>query len=184
MESIEFNPFIRFLYEKQECSLKNFFKYTSYKRKLKKFKKTIYNGSPTFETLWHMAELIKYAERVFLYDNRLESNNYIGLYSSKNYKSGENGFKITRSEFSKDCDITVKLDEKKFTVAVAIEPHKGENNTRVLWFKNNSWMYESDDTAENEVLLDMAIDIINTCILKLFDFCYYMRLRKRYNESE
>ena len=45
-------------------------------------------------------------------------------------------------------------------------------------------MYESDDTAENEILLDMAIDIVNTCIFKLFDFCYYMRLRKRYNEEE
>ena len=184
MELLEFNPFVRFLYEKPEYTLKNFFKYHSYKRKLNKFKKTVYNGSPSFQTLWQMADFIKFAERAFLYDNTLDSKNYIGLYSSKNYKSNENGFRVINSDFSKDCNITIKLDEKKSTVAVAIEPHNGENNTRVLWFKNNLWMYESDDTAENEILLDMAIDIVNTCIFKLFDFCYYMRLRKRYNEEE
>ena len=179
----EFNPFIRLIYEKEEKKITNLFKYLSHKRKLNKFKKTIYNGSPSFETLWQMSEFIKFAETAFLYDNSLESDNYIGLYSSRNYKHDENGFKIINSEFSRDCDITVKLDNKKSTVALAIEPHKNrEGNTKVLWFKNNSWMYESDETVKNEILLDMSIDIINSCILELFGFCYYMRLRRRYYE--
>lgn len=181
----EFNPFIRFIYEKEEKKFGNIIKYLFHISKLKKFKKTIYRGSPSFETLWQMAEFIKFAEIAFLYDNSLDSDNYIGLFSSKNYKKDENGFKIINSEFSKDCDITIKLDNKKSTVALAIEPHKNrDTNTKVLWFKNNQWMYENEDILENEILLDMSIDIINTCILELFGFCYYMRYRKRYKEKD
>ena len=177
------NRFIAMIYEKQEFSWKNFFKYHKHIRQLRKFKNMIYKGSPDFWTLWEMSDFIKFAEDAFFYDNSL-SNSHIGLYSSRNYKPNENGFKITNSPYSDKCNIIVKLSNINDSQKVTVEVDRlvGSNTKSILQFKNNQWIKESDNTDVNEIILDNVIDIINTCILQLFNFCYNNRFLKRYDE--
>lgn len=176
------NIFVDFIYRKQEKN--NIFKYLIYKSKLKKFKAKIYNSSPDFDILWQMSDFIKFAEDAFMYPNTQNEykGRYISLYSSRLYKSNENGFKVINQNlsFENKGDITVKLNKDKKTVAVALTTT--ESNDRVLWFKDNNWMYKTDNTPENQILLDMIIDMINTEVLTLFDECYDMRLERRYVE--
>ena len=97
------NLFINTIYDKTKLSLKTLFKYLKHNKQKKKLIKTIREGSPSFGLLWKMADFIKYAEELFFYDNSTK-NTEIGLYSSRGYTYGCNGFKINAT----DCFITIK----------------------------------------------------------------------------
>lgn len=172
------NPFIRLLYQKENIKSKNLFKRLSYIKKLNKFKKSTYYSSPSLDMLWHMADFIKFAEDAFLYNNSID-NKEIGLYSSRKYKSWENGFKLQNDDFN----IILKINKKDSTIGIVITDNTQDPKEKVLWFKDNDWMYGSDITIENEILLDMVIDKINYCIFLLFDDCYYKRLRREYYDD-
>ena len=82
------NMFIDIIYDKME-SRSIFSKWFNY-LKMRRFKKTLSTCSPSFHVIWQIADFIKYAERLFFYENSIKNS----LYSSNSYSDGENGFKI------------------------------------------------------------------------------------------
>lgn len=162
------NVFIEEIYKKKKLSLFGLFGYLRHKSKLKKFKKKINNGSPGFNLLWDLSEFIKIAEAIFFYDNSVR-NTDIGLYSSKNYQSGTNGFRL----FSNDCNITIKLFSSSKSLALEVDRIKGEKQKTIINFKDEQW--EEDPTLYDEMLLEQVIKLINERALKLFDYCYALR---------
>ena len=162
------NIFMNLIYKKTTFSLFHLIKYFSHKRELKKFKKTLMNGSPSFGLLWKMADFIKIAEIVFFYDNSLK-NSTLGLYSSKGYIPGENGFKIN----SEDCLLVIKLYSDSQRVVLEVDRTKGECMKSHLSFINEEW--EGDPTIYDEMLLEQLIKLINSKIIALFKYCYDLR---------
>lgn len=181
------NEFIYIIYNKVPLSFKTVFKYLRNKSQYKKFKKKIYNCSPDFDLLWEMADFIKIAENVFCYDNSLPTlekgytHDRIGLYSSRSYNSNENGFKIINSKYCNNCNITVKLYAKNRRISIEIDRYVGHGIVTTMHFRGGEW--ECDHFKYDEILVDNVIDIINTCILKLFDECYKAKNRRRYFED-
>ena len=159
------HKFINLINEKRSPKLFRLIPYFIHKAKVNKFKKRIKNGSPDFDTLWAMADFIKLAEYIYFYDNSTENKEF-GLYSSKNYSEGTNGFKIINDNYN----ITLKLFDKQKRVALDVTRTLGEKVTNSMSFKENEWLQEPG--PYDELLLGNIIDIINTKILKLFDYCY------------
>ena len=178
------NPFIKLLYDKEEYRFSNFFRYHMHKRKVKKFKKNIYNSKFDFSMLNNISEFIKYAEDIFFFDNSF--NNEIGLYSSRYYKPDENGFKISNSPYSKNCDITVKLifgNGMIYHAYIEIKRKGGSQRTTTFEFEgiNELRLLPIDNIVDNYIVLDQVIDIVYTCVLQLFDFCYENKAPQRFS---
>lgn len=162
------NVFLNLIYEKTKLSFKTFFKYFIHKRKVKKFRNDILKGSPSFGLLWKMSDFIKGAEKIFFYDNSTK-NTEIGLFSSKGYSPGNNGFKINTEE----CFIVVKLFSDDQKVAIELERRNGEGMKTLFVFINEEWAEEHN--LYDEMLLEQVIKIINSKIILLFDYCYNLR---------
>ena len=158
------NIFINLINKKTLC--KGIFKKIFHKIKVKRFRKTIYKGSPSFIVLWNFADFIKYAEEIFFIDNDNSDRN--GVYSSRNYKSGQNGFKVTTN----DVVITVKLFNSSCTVAIDIGYRKNDRHNQFS-FKNEEWVNEP--SVYDEMLLEEIIKIINREMIILYDNCYDKR---------
>lgn len=142
--------------------VKNIFKFIRNKLSINRFKKKILSGSPSFGLLWKMADFIKSAEIIFFYNNST-NNTEIGLYSSRKYPSGQNGFRVTTA----DITITIKLISESKRVMVEICRASGYNNT--FAFANEFW--DQNYTEIDELTLDRIISIINSRILLLFEWC-------------
>lgn len=162
------NPFMEMIYNKVSFKPLSLFKLLFYKRKLKKFRRDILECSPSIDLLWDMADFIKLAEVVFFYDNTLKNTEF-GLYSSRNFPAGQNGFRIN----GVDCRITIKLFSDIQRVCVEIERLKGEGGKTTLSFTNGDW--EMTHTPYDEMLLEQVIKTINKKIITLFDHCYEIR---------
>lgn len=158
------NIFLNLIYEKNLIK-KNIFKIVFHKIKVKKFKKNIKKGSPCFKVLWQFADFIKAAEEIFFYDNSLK-NSDIGLYSSRSFLDGQNGFKIS----TMDCTIVVKLFIDHEIVAMDVERFKGNRIKDSFQFEHEQWTIEP--SMRDELLLEQIIKIINQKTIQLFDFCY------------
>lgn len=164
------NIFMRYIYDKEPLKVCNIFKYWAHKRSLKKFKKNIYESSPSFNILWQMADFIKLAESVFFYKNTQKESSF-GLYSSRNYAVGTNGFRV--SDFNKGLRVTIKLYNESRKVLLEIEYLNSDNAKQIMSFTNNEW--DTMPTAYDEMLLDQIIRSINFSIMNLFDHCYDQR---------
>lgn len=162
------NIFMNIIYKKVNKSFKNFFKYKKHAKSVKKFRKRILEGSPSFGLLWKMADFIKLAEIVFFYNNSIKNEEF-GLFSSKKYSYGENGFRIS----TKECIIVLKLFSDSQKVMLEIERKGGDGNKTSLSFIENEWITEP--SIYDEMLLEQIIKIINEKIIKLFDYCYDIR---------
>lgn len=160
------NVFIDKIYSK--VTKGGLFKRLLHKADIKRFIKQIDKGSPGFGMLWQMADFIRIAELVFCYDNST-SNTEIGLYSSKNYNDGTNGFKIRDI----NCSITIKLFAKSKQVALELERTNGENMRTSINFIDEQW--EHNPSIYDEMLLEQIIKVINKRIIMLFDYCYELR---------
>lgn len=156
------------IYDKVELKFCNLFKYFSYKRKVNKFRSNILNGSPSFDLLWNMADFIKFAEGIFFYDNSLKNTEF-GLYSSRNYTNGQNGFRVSTPE----CRLVIKLFSDHQRVCVEIERIKGEGRKSTLSFTDGDW--DDSHNQYDEMLLEQIIKVINSSIIALFDHCYNLR---------
>ena len=162
------NVFLNLINDKVKLSAKTFFKYFAHKREVKKFRKSIKNGSPSFGLLWKMADFIKGAEKIFFYDNSTK-NTEIGLFSSKGYNPGNNGFKINTPE----CFVVVKLFSDDQKVMIELERRNGEGIKTLFVFEKENWVEEPN--LYDEMLLEQVIKIINSRMLMLFDYCYELR---------
>lgn len=162
------NIFMQYIYKKINMNFFNIIHYMIHIYKINKFKKEIHNGSPGFDVLWQMADFVKLSEMVFCYDNSID-NKDIGLYSSRNYQNGTNGFRIIEENY----DITIKLFSKSKEVALEINRSRGEKLKTAISFKDNKWKDNHD--KYDEMLLEQVIELINTKILLLFDYCYNAR---------
>lgn len=163
------NIFMEMIYNKVNYTVFSLFKSIRYERKVKKFRKTILNCSPSLDLLWDMAEFIKLAEVTFFYDNSLKNSEF-GLYSSRNFTPAQNGFKVY---IPSQCRITVKLFSDEQRVCVEIERLKGEGGKTILSFINGDW--EENHTVYDEMLLEQVIKFITAKIIYLFDYCYENR---------
>lgn len=166
------NMFMNIIKEAIPFSFKSLFKYIRFKSKLKKIKKNINNGSPSFGVLWFFADFIKYAERIFFYDNSKTSS--FGLYSSDGYELGSNGFRITDTK-SNEYIITIKLFSETQKVGIDIECLKGNKIKQYYTFINNEWIEDPDEY--DLLLIDRIISIINHNMISLLDACIYKRLK-------
>lgn len=162
------NVFINTIYDKVKPSFRTLFKYLKHKKAKEKLIKTINNGSPSFGLLWKMADFIKYSEELFFYDNSTK-NEDIGLYSSRGYSPGCNGFKINDN----DCWITIKLFSESQKTVVELERKFGEHYKTNMTFVNDMW--DSENTIYNEMILEQIIKIINKRVIMLFEWCYNRR---------
>lgn len=158
------NIFINLINKKTLC--KGLFKKIFHKLEVRRFRKTIYEGSPSFVVLWNFADFIKYAEEIFFIEN--DNSEKIGVYSSRNYKSGQNGFKVT----THNVVVTVKLFNSSCSVAIDIGYRNSERHHQFS-FKNEEWVNEP--SVYDEMLLEEVIKIINWQMLNLFDECYDKR---------
>lgn len=163
------NIFMKYIYEKEPFKLSNIFRYLSHKRSVNKFVKDIENGSPSFNILWQMADFIKLAETVFFYKNTQKDSEW-GLYSSRNYANGTNGFRVS-------CEgglrITIKLFNESKQVMLEIEYLTSDSPKQIMTFTDNDW--DIAPTAYDEMLLDQVIKVINRKIINLFYSCYNKR---------
>lgn len=164
------NMFMKYIYDKEPFNIMNIFKYWMHKRSVKKFKKDIYEGSPSFNVLWQMADFIKLAESVFFYKNSQKETTF-GLYSSRNYAIGTNGFRVTDS--SKGLRVTIKLYNESRKVLLEIEYLNSDIAKQIMSFTDNDW--DVTPTAYDEMLLDQVIKSINASIINLFNHCYDQR---------
>lgn len=158
------NIFLNLIYEKV-FNKKNIFRSIYHRLKLNKFKKEIKNRSPDFKILWQVSDFIKASEEIFFYDNSLK-NSDIGLYSSRSYIDGQNGFKITDS----DCSIIIKLFQEHEVLAIDIERFKGNRIKDSFYFEHGQW--NKDPSIRDELLLEQVIKIVNRKIIGLFEYCY------------
>lgn len=164
------NMFMKHIYDKEPFKLSNLFKYLKHRRAVKKFKKNISEGSPSFNVLWQMADFIKLAETIFFYKNTQKDSEF-GLYSSKNYAAGSNGFRVT--DIENGLRVTIKLFNESKQLLLEIEYMYSDNPKNYLTFEDNDW--DSVHTIYDEMLLEQVIKSINNNILKLFDSCYNKR---------
>lgn len=168
MKSI--NMFMEHIYNKEPFKLSNLFKYLKHRKAVKKFRKDISDGSPSFNVLWQMADFIKLAESVFFYKNTQKDSEF-GLYSSRNYASGTNGFRVT--DVANGLRVTIKLFNENKQLLLEVEYMNSDNSKQYLSFKDNEW--NVTPTVYDEMLLEQVIKSINFSILNLFDSCYNKR---------
>ena len=109
------NLFANKIYNKKKYTFWNGISYLIHRNSIKRFRNKILKGSPSFDVLWNMSNFIKIAEFSFFYDNSIKNTDF-GLYSSKNYQDGTNGFKIITPE----CIITIKLFNESKSVCITI----------------------------------------------------------------
>lgn len=145
---------------------KGFFKGIRHSHDVKKFKRTIEKGSPSFFLLWNFADFIKYAEKIFFIEN--SDPEATGCYSSRNFKAGQNGFRINIYNLS----IVVKLFNSTCSIAMDIF-YKDTNTTEQFKFKNEEW--DQEHNLYDEMLLEQVIKIINREMIYLFEECYDKR---------
>ena len=158
--------FMKIVNKAVPMTLKTFFKHLKFRSELKKFKKTLNEGSPSFGVLWSFADFIKYAEVIFFFNN--VKKNY--LYSSDGYEPGNNGFRISSEEYI----ITVKLYTESQVVAIEIEYPQTTRRPINYKFKNGDWVDEPDNY--DILLIDRVINIINKTMIGLIDYCIERRL--------
>jgi hypothetical protein len=139
---------------------------------LRKFRKTILEGSPSFGLLWKTADFIKISEIVFFYNNTHSLDSEFAIYSSKEYIAGTNGFKLKDDKTG--VILVIKLISDSQKVVVDIERQHGNKLKNTMTFVNNNWQ-DSDYTAYDEMMLEQVIKIINNRIIALFDHCYSLR---------
>lgn len=163
------NIFMDLIYDKCKLTPKTFIKYLKHKTKVKKFRKTILNCSPSFNVLWNIADFIKLAEEIFMYDNNID-NKDLYLFSSRNYNNGENGFIFNGTEVS----IAIKLFSATNTVLLEIKRKTGSKIKTLLSFENNQW--GQNPSFKEEIILESVIEKITSNIIELFDRCYYRYL--------
>lgn len=162
------NVFMSIIHDKPKSG---FFKKLKHKRAVKKFRNDIKEGSPGFGLLWRMADFIKLAEDCFFYANTLDNTEF-GLYSSRAYTRGQNGFKL----YDHEAIITIKLISETEKVIMEIDRIKSNSTPGVcsskttLSFSKEQW--DNKPTMYDEMLLEAAIRKINSRILYLFDYCY------------
>lgn len=166
------NIFMKYIYDKEQFKLSNLFRYLSHKMRLNKFIRDIENGSPSFNILWQMADFIKLAETIFFYKNT-QKDSGLGLYSSRNYASGTNGFRLSDLNDEGGLKVTIKLFNESKQVLLEIEYLKTDNPKQIMTFTDNDW--DTAPTAYDEMLLDQIIKIINHRIINLFYSCYDKR---------
>lgn len=160
------NIFIDYINRKRLC--KGFFARLKCDRDAKKFIKIIYEGSPSFSLLWDFADFIKLSEKIFFRKNTPDCK----LYSSSDYKEGQNGFKLIDSNVYRTIEIVVKLYTKSQKIAVAITYKSSEPEcTRIMEFENGDW--KKSHTVYDEMLLENIISIINTRIVNTFREYYH-----------
>jgi len=147
-------------------SFRNMPEYFKYRRKLKKFIKTIKNGSPSLGVLWYFADFIQYAEIIYSFDN---NKNGI-LYSSRVYNPGQNGFRIN----SENVIITIKLYSADQKVGIDIQNKNSGNITTNYTFINQEWEKEPDEY--DVLLIERAIKIINQYMIELTLWCIERKL--------
>lgn len=164
------NIFMKHIYNKEYFKLSRLFKYLEHRKTVKKFKRDINEGSPSFNILWQMADFIKLAESVFFYKNT-QKNNEFGLFSSKNYSTDTNGFRVT--DEVNGLRATIKLLHSNKQLMLEIEYLNSDISNKLLSFTNNEW--DITPTIYEEMLLEQIIKSINSSILKLFDSCYDKR---------
>lgn len=162
------NNFIDMIYNKVTPKFYNIFTYIIHKVKVKKFKNHVLRGSPSFGLLWKMSDFIKSAEEIFFYNNSIEGSD-IGLYSSREYSSGQNGFKIMTHE----CTIVLKLYSNTKKVVLEVDRHIGTRIKNTLSFTEDRWI--ENPSIMDEMLLEQVIKLINGKIIDLFDYCYKLR---------
>lgn len=160
----ENNIFIDIIYSKVNRSFKHPIKYLKHRIKLNKFKRYINGVSPDFNLLLEMANFVKIAEVVFMYDNRKDTPNK--LFSDQYYKGDRNGFSIRTDE----CYVSISLREQNRNVSVELVRTNGNHLKTVQTFKDSEWV--TKQTMFNELLLEQTIRIIDKAILELFDWCY------------
>lgn len=168
--SKKINMFMEHIYGKQQFKLSNLFQYLKHRKAIKKFKKDIGEGSPSFNVLWQMADFIKLAESVFFYKNTQKDSEF-GLYSSRNYTAGSNGFRVTDAE--NNLRVTIKLFSETKQLLLEVEYIGGDHPKEYLSFKDNDW--DCPPSIYDEMLLEQVIKSINHNILRLFDSCYNKR---------
>jgi len=163
------NVFMSMIHDKPRSG---FFKKLKYKKQIKKFRNDIKEGSPGFGLLWRMADFIKLAEDCFFYPNVLDNHEF-GLYSSRAFSKGQNGFKM----YDTEVVITIKLISDSERVIMEIDRIKCTSTPGVcnitkttLSFTKEQW--DEDPTIYDEMLLESAIRKINNRILYLFDYYY------------
>lgn len=155
------NMFIEHVRDSKRFSLLNMGKYFTHKLKLRKFFKTLDEGSPSFGVLWSFSEFIQYAEVVYSFPNDRDGV----LYSSRSYSPGESGFKISRDDMS----ITVKLWSDTNKVGIDIQNKEGSKFKSSYTFIRQSW---TEDPDEYDILLiDRVIDVINKNMIQLTKWC-------------
>ena len=153
------NIFMKQTRDIQQFSFRHPIKTLKSKQELKKFVRTIKKGSPSFGVLWNFADFIKYAERIYFTHNSKDQ-----LYSSNEYKPGENGFRINCA----DITITCKLYSEDQTVGIDLEYKNSKLKARYT-FCESAWQEEPDEY--DELLIDRIIDIINSHMLQLLERC-------------
>lgn len=174
------NIFISILYEKRFA--KRFRDKLKARKKYKKLKKYISNWSPTIDDLNDIADLVKFAELVYSYENNIF---FSPIYSSKNYDPNTNGF-IINSPYYRNL-ILVKLDLLTSTVLMEIRAKRETDGgyyqditeCKLLYtikFVNNNWVETPE--CRNELLVDMLIEIISSAALEVFDYCYHNNYSK------
>ncbi len=161
------NLFMNIIYEKRYG---NFISRILNKYKAKSFVRELRNCSPSFNLLWEMSLFIKIAEEVFFYDNKLHGS--LGLYSSRNYSPGTNGFMIYDSENA--FTLTVKLYSESKKAVLVVERDRGEKLKSSFTFVNNEWE-DGENNPYNEMLLEQCIKTINGKFISLFMYCYELR---------
>lgn len=161
------NIFMVQVRDAMKFSFKNFFKYFKSRNKLKKFKKKIMEGSPSFGVLWNFAEFVQYAELIYFYDNSKTSR----VYSSNAYNPTQSGFKITTQEFI----IVVKLYSDSKRVGIDIEHLNGNRVKTNYTFENDEFIQEPDEY--DVLLLDNIIEEINHTIIWLLRYCIIKKLK-------
>lgn len=145
--------------------------YFKYKRNIKKFYKTLNEGSPSFGVLWNFAEFIQYAELIYSYDNN--KNEY--LFASRDYTPGQRGFKINTPELTIICKLWCDTEK----IGIDIENKFGYKIKTNYTFIKEKWTIEP--TGYDEMYLDRIIDIINAAMIWLTDYCINKKLHDHLN---
>lgn len=160
------NVFVDMLYQRHyKKGLSKFL----YDIKIRRFFKKMKKSSPDFNMLWNIADFITVAELGFEYDNNSIQYRYTDekLFSSKDFKRGENGFKIYSDAFT----VTIKLySNKNNKVSLEVARRYGSNASSFMSFTNNDWDGETYSIM-NEIILEQVIRLINERVYKLFVNC-------------
>lgn len=164
------NIFMMQVRDAVKFSFKNISKYLKYRKSIKKFKKKIMEGSPSFGVLWNFAEFIQYAELIYFYDN----NKNAIVYSSTDYTPTQSGFKINGDKFI----IVVKLFSNSKRVGIDIERKYGNKLKTNYTFENDQFIEEPDEY--DELLLDNIIEEINRIMIWLLKRCITEKLKVDY----